>query len=440
MTDPNNVPLPQMPAPNGTPAQQNPSTPQYGAPAPAPAQPDYGQFNAPSPAQPAYGQPAYGQPAPDSSAPGAAPGATPAYGQPAADPYAANAAPQFPAPGAAPTYGQPGPDANAYGQVPPAYNQYAAPTATAAVPLNKPYYDCPFPEAFLRFWKKYVVFKGRASRSEFWWWMLASFAIQVVLTILVDASNDHLSFLSSLWSLAILVPSIALSVRRLHDINKPGWWLAIFYGAVFAGAILMIVGGGAALFGVLRVWGSPSDSGYYATAAAGSLGILFIGAIIAAAAGIVYIVFMAMPSKPEGARFDDDAVAAPMPQGAYGAPYGAPATPDFNQAAPNFAAPGTAPNAPAPDFNQPAPAYGQPTAPAPDYGQPAVPTPDYGQVPVPQYGQPETPAPQYGQPDAQAPQYGQVPPIPENVDDGSTVLSPHTAPTDDNAQKPWQGQ
>lgn len=80
MTDPNNVPLPQMPAPNGTPAQQNPSTPQYGAPAPAPAQPDYGQFNAPAPAQPAYGQPAYGQPAPDSSAPGAAPGATPAYG------------------------------------------------------------------------------------------------------------------------------------------------------------------------------------------------------------------------------------------------------------------------------------------------------------------------------------------------------------------------
>ena len=123
-------------------------------------------------------------------------------------------------------------------------------------------------------------------------------------------SNDHLSFLSSLWSLAILVPSIALSVRRLHDINKPGWWLAIFYGAVFAGAILMIVGGGAALFGVLRVWGSPSDSGYYATAAAGSLGILFIGAIIAAAAGIVYIVFMTLPSKPEGARFDDDFAAA----------------------------------------------------------------------------------------------------------------------------------
>ena len=381
MTDPNNVPLPQMPAPNGTPAQQNPSTPQYGAPAPAPSQPDYGQFNAPAPAQPAYGQPAYGQP---------------------------------------------GPDANAYGQVPPAYNQYAAPTATAAVPLNKPYYDCPFPEAFLRFWKKYVAFKGRASRSEFWWWTLASVGISVLLSLLSEATDGKLGFLSSIWTLAILIPGLALAVRRLHDTDKPGWWVAIFYGAMALGMIIMVAGGGAALYGA---FGSLGDSSYGAMAT-GGLGAMVIGGLITLAGSIVYIVFMAMPSKPEGARFDDDAVAAPMPQGAYGAPYGAPATPDFNQAAPNFAAPGTAPSAPAPDFNQPAPAYGQPTAPAPDYGQPAVPTPDYGQVPVPQYGQP----------DAQAPQYGQVPPNPENVDDRSTVLSPHTAPTDDNAQKPWQGQ
>ena len=296
MTDPNNgAPAPQYPASNGTPDANNPAepntaAPQYGAPAPA-----YGQLSG-NP----YGQPAYGQEQPTQP--------NPAYSQPHGQPAGAQSAPAY----GQPAYGQPngnpyGQPDGAYGQVPPTYNAYPAPaaaTGTNAVPLNKPYYGCSFQEAFLRFWKKYVVFKGRASRSEFWWWMLASFAIQVVLANLVDVSNDHLSFLSSLWSLAILVPSIALSVRRLHDINKSGWWLAIFYGAVFAGAILMIVGGGAALFGALSVWGSPSDSGYYATAAAGSLGILFIGAIIAAAAGIVYIVFMALPSKPEGARFD----------------------------------------------------------------------------------------------------------------------------------------
>lgn len=337
--------------------------------------------------------------------------------------------------------------------MPPTYNAYpasAAATDTNAVPLNKPYYGCSFQEAFLRFWKKYVVFRGRASRSEFWWWMLASFAIQVVLSTLVDASNDHLSFLSSLWSLAILVPSIALSVRRLHDINKPGWWLAIFYGAVFAGAILMIVGGGAALFGVLRVWGSPSDSGYYATAAAGSLGILFVGAIIAAAAGIVYIVFMTLPSKPEGARFDDDFAAA-VPYGApngyaqaapgYGdpnaAPYGqaAPTAPAYNPYAQQTAQPvpghdpyaqSTAPAAPT--------AYGQPAPTAPDYSQPATPA-TYTQpaaAQTPDYGQPAAPASNYGQPATPAPTAE-----PAVAPDDSTIPA---SDNEDDGQKPWQGQ
>lgn len=85
--------------------------------------------------------------------------------------------------------------------------------------------------------------------------MLASFAIQVVLSTLVDASNDHLSFLSSCGARhtrpehrTIRSPSPRHQQARLVA--------TIFYGAVFAGAILMIVGG-AALFGALRVWGSP---------------------------------------------------------------------------------------------------------------------------------------------------------------------------------------
>lgn len=96
--------------------------------------------------------------------------------------------------------------------------------------------------------------------------------------------------------------------------------------------------------------------------AAGGLGAAVIGALITLAGCVVYIVFMALPSKPEGARFDDGAAATPMPQGAYGAPYSTPVPPNF-----------AAPNAPAPGFNQPAPAYGQPPMPTPDYGQPAAP-------------------------------------------------------------------
>lgn len=393
MSDPNNVPLPQQPEANGTPTP-NP-VPQYGAP--APAQPS-------QPAQPAYGQPACGQPAPTANSYGQA---VPTYGQPAPD---ANTYGQ-----SAPAYGTPAPDGNPYGPVPPSYGQYAAPTAT--VPLDKPYYGCSFQEAFLRFWKKYTVFKGRASRSEFWWWVLAAFGINIVLDILNTATDEKLGFLATIWGLVTLIPTLALSVRRLHDTNKPGWWVAIFYIAMVIGLIIMIIGGGAALYGGFRSLGSY-DYGY-GSMAAGGLGAAVIGALITLAGCVVYIVFMALPSKPEGARFDDGAAATPMPQGAYGAPYSTPVPPNF-----------AAPNAPAPGFNQPAPAYGQPPMPTPDYGQPAAPAPDYGQVPAPQYGQPEAPAPQYGQ----------VPPMPQNAGDESATPSEHTAPAGDNAQKPWQGQ
>ncbi len=261
------------------------------------------------------------------------------------------------------------------------------------------------------------MFRGRASRSEFWWWVLAAFGINIVLDILNTATDEKLGFLATIWGLATLIPTLALSVRRLHDTNKPGWWVAIFYIAMVIGLIIMIIGGGAALYGGFRSLGSY-DYGY-GSMAAGGLGAAVIGALITLAGCVVYIVFMALPSKPEGARFDDGAAATPMPQGAYGAPYSTPVPPNF-----------AAPNAPAPGFNQPAPAYGQPPMPTPDYGQPAAPAPDYGQVPAPQYGQPEAPAPQYGQ----------VPPMPQNAGDESATPSEHTAPAGDNAQKPWQGQ
>ena len=179
--------------------------------------------------------------------------------------------PQYQAP-QAPVYTQP---AAQYAQQRDAYTQQTVPTA--AVPLDQPYYGCPFTEAFVRFWKKYATFKGRASRSEFWWWMLwsvlISLAIGVVFGILqaiFPGSNSetlHMSFsldstnlyttndttgantaLSSLqsivtvlWGLATIVPTIALTVRRLHDINKPGWWLAVYCAAQVLLAIIMAV-------------------------------------------------------------------------------------------------------------------------------------------------------------------------------------------------------
>ncbi len=163
--------------------------------------------------------------------------------------------------GHAPQYGQDG----QYGQ----YGQYgraapygqAAPTGPGGVPpLWAPWYGISFPEAIGRFFKKYARFDGRASRSEYWWWVLANgIVVLVIYAILfaviaatgtsstssteygVQASTHSSSGLISiplillgLWWAATLVPNLALGWRRLHDANLPGglWIIAVFVGIV----------------------------------------------------------------------------------------------------------------------------------------------------------------------------------------------------------------
>ena len=76
--------------------------------------------------------------------------------------------------------------------------------------------DCTFGQAVARFFKKYVQFKGAASRSEFWWAFLFYFVIGIILMLIGDASHV-LRILGSLWDLAIIIPVLSLTCRRLHD-------------------------------------------------------------------------------------------------------------------------------------------------------------------------------------------------------------------------------
>lgn len=64
---------------------------------------------------------------------------------------------------------------------------------------------------------KYFDFNGRASRPELWWWVLFVFLASLVLGFISD-------MVSGLFSLATLIPSVAVTARRLHDIDKSGWW------------------------------------------------------------------------------------------------------------------------------------------------------------------------------------------------------------------------
>jgi uncharacterized membrane protein YhaH (DUF805 family) len=91
---------------------------------------------------------------------------------------------------------------------------------------------------YLEVLKKYAVFSGRARRKEYWMYFLFNIIIGICIAI-VDAVV-HVGFLQLIYSLALLIPSLAVAVRRLHDTGKSGWWLLI--GLVpFAGVIILIV-------------------------------------------------------------------------------------------------------------------------------------------------------------------------------------------------------
>lgn len=74
--------------------------------------------------------------------------------------------------------------------------------------------------------KKYAVFSGRARRKEYWMFFLISFIIAVVIGIVENLIGVHEVF-SNIYSIAMLVPTIAVGVRRLHDTDRSGWWLLL---------------------------------------------------------------------------------------------------------------------------------------------------------------------------------------------------------------------
>jgi uncharacterized membrane protein YhaH (DUF805 family) len=91
-----------------------------------------------------------------------------------------------------------------------------------------------FQEAVRVCFAKYVDFEGEASRSEFWWFFLFTGVVSFALALV---SNK----LSGLFSLAVLVPFIAVTVRRLHDTNRSGWWVLIWILPVVGWLILVFL-------------------------------------------------------------------------------------------------------------------------------------------------------------------------------------------------------
>jgi uncharacterized membrane protein YhaH (DUF805 family) len=93
--------------------------------------------------------------------------------------------------------------------------------------------------------KKYAVFSGRARRKEFWMFVLFNFIAAIVAGILDNIlhttySNQTTGIISTVYSLAVLLPGLGVAIRRMHDLGKSGWWILVSLIPV-AGIIWYIV-------------------------------------------------------------------------------------------------------------------------------------------------------------------------------------------------------
>ena len=99
---------------------------------------------------------------------------------------------------------------------------------------------------YLEVLKKYTVFSGRARRKEYWIFLLFNIAISIVLAIIDGATGTFseemgLGLLGGVYALGVLLPSIAVSVRRLHDTDRSGWWLLIAVIPVLGAIVLLVL-------------------------------------------------------------------------------------------------------------------------------------------------------------------------------------------------------
>ncbi|MBM2818313.1 MAG: hypothetical protein HW401_903 [Parcubacteria group bacterium] len=88
--------------------------------------------------------------------------------------------------------------------------------------------------------KKYAIFKGRSQRKEFWIFLLFNALIGAILGIINIALNINTGNIVLLYTLAIAIPSIAVTVRRLHDTGRSGWWVFIDLVPVIGLIVLLI--------------------------------------------------------------------------------------------------------------------------------------------------------------------------------------------------------
>ena len=96
-----------------------------------------------------------------------------------------------------------------------------------------------FTEAIRVVLSKYATFSGRAQRSEYWWFALFAWLVTIA-ALIVDGILDTTYLVQVLAVLALLLPSIAVTIRRLHDTGRSGWWYLIGFIPLVGGIVLLV--------------------------------------------------------------------------------------------------------------------------------------------------------------------------------------------------------
>ena len=98
---------------------------------------------------------------------------------------------------------------------------------------------------YLQALKKYAVFGGRSRRMEYWYFVLFNIIVSIVLGVIdgllgTSGSYAGAGLLSGIYGLAVLIPSLAVTVRRLHDTDRTGWWILIALVPLIGVIVLLV--------------------------------------------------------------------------------------------------------------------------------------------------------------------------------------------------------
>lgn len=102
-----------------------------------------------------------------------------------------------------------------------------------------------FQDAIRTCFSKYATFSGRAARSEFWWFFLFLLLGNILFSIIDGAifgstmEGQQITVLGAIFSLAVILPSIAVGVRRLHDKDMSGWWYLLILLPILGALVLL---------------------------------------------------------------------------------------------------------------------------------------------------------------------------------------------------------